>query len=158
MPEGSLDELLAVHGDEVVAVGASKGAAHLVGLRRGHAGHVLDELHHLLLPYYDAATPLQGALLQGMVVLPLCAVPVPLHELGDGAALDSHAGADEGHLIGQVQQIAGAEPLGHLQLGGGLEQKNSLGPALVDHVIDVGVLRVYPAQVWSLPFPLLDEV
>ena len=96
--------------------------------------------------------------LQGVVVVPLRPVPVPLHELGDCAALDSHAGPDEGHLVGQVQQIAGAEPLGHLQLGRGLEQKDSLGPALVDHVVDVGVLRVYPAQVGPLPFPLLDEV
>ena len=124
----------------MVVVGAGEGAAHLVGLGGGHAGHVLDELHHLLLPDDDAAAPLQGALLQGMVVVPGRSVPVPLDELGDGAALDAHAGADEGHLVGQVQQAAGAEPLGHLELGGGLEQEDTLGFALVDHVVDVGVL------------------
>ena len=51
----------------------------------------LYELHHLLLPDDDAAAPLQGALLQGVVVVPLCSVPVSLDELGDGAALDAYA-------------------------------------------------------------------
>ena len=95
-----LQEFALVHGDEVVVVGTGEGSAHLVGLGCGHPRHVLYELHHLLLPDDDAAATLQGPLFQGVVVLPLCPVPVPLHELGHGAALDSHPGSDEGHLIG----------------------------------------------------------
>ena len=51
-------------------MGLDEGPPHLVGLGRRHSRHVHDELHHLLLPDDDAAAPLQGALLQWMVVLP----------------------------------------------------------------------------------------
>ena len=39
-------------------------------------------------------------------------------ELGDGAALHVHAGPDEGHLVGQILQAAGAQAPGDLELGG----------------------------------------
>ena len=63
---------------------------------------------------------------------------VALHELGHGAALDAHAGADEGHLVGQVQQAAGPEPLAHVQLGRGLQQEDPLCLAPVNQVIHLG--------------------
>ena len=87
-------------------LGRGEGAAHLVGLRRGHAGDVLDELHDLLLPYDDPVAPLQGAGFQRVVVVPLRPVPVALDELGDGAALDADAGPDEGDLVGEVEEVA----------------------------------------------------
>ena len=70
-----------VRGDEVGVVGLGEGAAYLVGLGGGHAGHVHDELYHLFLPDDDAAAPFQGALLQGMIVFPGGSVAVTLHEL-----------------------------------------------------------------------------
>ena len=111
------------------ALGLEKARLHLIGLGRRHPRHVHDELHHLLLPHDYAAAPLQGALLQWMVVLPGDPVPVPLHELGDGAALDSYAWPDEGHLVGQVQEASRPEALGHLELGRRLEKEDALGAA-----------------------------
>ena len=97
----------------------------------------------LLLPDDDAVAPLQGAPLQGVVVLPGRPVPVALHELRHRAALDADAGPDERHLVGQVQQGARLQALPHLELGGRLEQEDPLGAALVDHVVHPGVLGVY---------------
>ena len=74
-------------------------------------------------------------------------MPVPLHELGDCAALDADARSDEGHLVCQVQEASRPESLGHLQLGRGLEQEHALGAALVDHVVHLVVLRVKSSQV-----------
>ena len=83
---------------------------------------------------------------------------VALHEPGHGAALDAHAGTDEGHLVGQVQQPPGPEPLPHLQLGRGLEQEDPLGPSLPDHFVHCRVFRVDAAQVGPAPLPLLHQV
>ena len=139
-------------------MGPGEGPPDLIGLGGGHPRHVHDELDHLLLPDDDAVAPLQSTPLQRMVVLPGCTAAVPLHKLGDGAALDADAGTDEGHLIGQVQEGAGPEALPHFELGGGLEQEDTLGVALVDHVVHTRVLGVDPAQVQPPPLPLFDEV
>ena len=132
-----------MQGDEVLVARLGEGTPDLVGLGGGHARHVHDELDHLLLPDDDAVAPLQGAPLQGVVVLPGRPMPVALHELRHRAALDTDARADERHLVGKVQQGAGAEALPHLELGGRLEQEDPLGAALVDHVVHPGVLGVY---------------
>ena len=83
---------------------------------------------------------------------------VPFHELGHRAPLDADAGADEGHLVSQVEEGAGPEPLSHLQLGRRLEQEDSLRPPGIDHVEHAGVLQVHLAQVETPSFPLLHEV
>ena len=83
----ALKEPIPMHGDEVLVVGSGEGAAHFVGLCRGHACHVLDELDDLLLPDDDPVATLQGAGLQQMVVLPLRPVAVALDELRHCAAL-----------------------------------------------------------------------
>ena len=59
-------------------------------------------------------------------------------ELGDGAALHAHPGPDQGHLVGQLLEGAGAQPPGDLELGGRLQEEDPLGPAFVDQVVDVG--------------------
>ena len=76
----SFPEPLPVSLQQVRVVGAGEGAAQLVGLGGGEAGHVHYQLHHLLPPYDDAAAPLQGAFLQRVVVVPGGAVAVALHE------------------------------------------------------------------------------
>ena len=68
---------------------------------------------HTMIP----APPLQRAGFERVVVLPLRPVPVALNELGDGAALYADAGPDEGDLVGEVQKVAGPQPLTHLELG-----------------------------------------
>ena len=93
-----------------------------------------------------------------MVVVPGCAAPVALHELGDGAALHADAGTDEGNLVGQVQERARAEPLGHLELCRRLEEEDPLAAPRVDHVVDGGVLRVDAADVGAAPLGGLDKV
>ena len=83
---------------------------------------------------------------------------VAFHEPGHGAALDADAGTDEGHLVGQVQETPGPEPLPHLQLGRGLEQEDPLGASLADHFVHRGVFGVDAAQVRPAPLPLLHQV
>ena len=83
----ALQEPPPVLGDEVLAVVSGEGPPDLVGLGGGHPRHVHDELDHLLLPDDDAAAPLKSPPLQRIVVLPGDPAPVPLHELGHGAAL-----------------------------------------------------------------------
>ena len=114
---GAFQESPPVHGDQSLVVGSCEGAAHLVGFRRRHARHVLDELDDLLLPYDDPVAPLKGASFQRMVVIPLRAVSVPFHELGDGATLYADTGTDEGDLISEVEEVARSQALRHLQLG-----------------------------------------
>ena len=121
VPGRSLPEPLPVHGDQVLVVGTCERPADLVGLGGGHPGHVHEQLDHLLLPDDDAIPPLQRPLLQGMVVLEGDAVPVALHESAHRAALNADAGPDEGDLVGEVEEVAGAEALPHLELGRGLE-------------------------------------
>ncbi len=89
------EEPLAMHLDQALAVLTREGAAHLVGLGRRHAGHVHDQLHDLFLPDDDPVAPLQRALLQRMVVLPLGPVAVAVDELRDGTALRAHTGPDQ---------------------------------------------------------------
>ena len=148
----------AVRGDEVAVVGLGEGAADFVGLGGAHARHVHDELHHLLLPHDDAVAALQGALLQRVVVVPRGAVAVALDEVGHRAALGADAGADEGDLVGQVQQVARAQALAHLELGRRLQQEDALAAARVDQVIDLGILRVDAAEVRAPAFLRLDQV
>ncbi len=154
----SLQEPLPVAFDQVRVVGAGEGPAQLIGLGGGEARHVHHQLHHLLLPDDDAVAPLQGALLQRVVVVPRGAVAVALHELGDGAALHSDARADEGNLVGQIQQVAGVEPLAHLELGWRLEQEDSLGLSLVNQVVDFRVFGVYAREVGAVALSFFDEV
>ena len=87
-------------------MGRSEGSSYLVGFRCRHARHVLDELDDLFLPDDDAAAALQGAGFQGVVVLPLRAVPVSVDELRHRAALHTDSGANEGDLIGEVEEAA----------------------------------------------------
>ena len=83
---------------------------------------------------------------------------VPLDELGHGAALHAHAGPDQGHLVRQVQQAPGTQPLPHLELRRRLEQEDALGAARVDHVVHRRVLGVDAADVGTKALPRLDEV
>ena len=153
-----LQEALPLHLDQVLALGASEGAPQFVRLGGGHPRHVHHELHHLLLPDDDAAAPRQGALLQRMVVRPLHPVPVAVDELRDGAALHPHPGPDKRHLVGQVEQVPGAEALGDLELGGRLEEEDALPPPLVDEVVHVRVIGGDATQVGPRSFALLDQV
>ena len=158
VPGRALPEPLPVHGDQVLVVGTCEGPAHLVGLGGGHPPYVHEQLDDLLLPDDDAVPPLQRALLQRVVVVPGDAVPVALHEPAHRAALDADAGPDEGDLVGEVEEVAGAEALPHLELGWRLEEEDALGPAFVDHVVHVGVFGVELAQVGPPSLPLLNEV
>ena len=124
-----------MHGDEVIAMRPGESPPDLVSLSGGHTRHVGDQLHHLLLPDYDAVAPLQSPLLQGVVVFPRGPVPIPLHELGHCAALDTDAGTNEGDLVGKVQESARLKTLPHLELGRRLEQEDPLGPARIDHFV-----------------------
>ena len=87
-------------------MGLAKALAHLVGFSCGHAGHILDELHDLLLPHDYPVAALQSAPLQRVVVLPLRPMPVALYELGHGAALNADAGPDESDLVREVEEVA----------------------------------------------------
>ena len=155
---GALEEAPAVHLDQVLGVGLGEGPPDLVGLGGGHARDVHDELDDLLLPDDDPVAPFEGALFQGVVVLPRRAVPVTLDELGDGAALHADAGPDEGDLVGEVEKVAGAQPPRQLELGGRLQQEDALRSAGADHLIDGVFLRVDLAQVGPLPPAPFDEV
>ena len=104
-----------------------------------------------------------------MVVLPLaCSVPAPIAQPARasprtgiafyGAALYADAGPDEGDLVGEVEEVARLQTLRHLQLRGRLEQEDTLRLALVDHVVDAGIIRVHPSDVGPTALPLLHEV
>ena len=85
-------------------------------------------------------------------------MPVAVDELRDGAALHPHPRPDERHLVGQVEQVPGAEALGDLELGGRLEEKDALPPSLVDEVVHVRVIGGDAAQVGPRSLALLDQV
>ena len=95
-----------MHGYQMVGVGSCKGPPYLVGFRGRHARHVLDELDDLLLPDDDAAAAFQSAGLQRVVVLPLGPVPVAVDELRHRASLHADSGANEGDLVGEVEEAA----------------------------------------------------
>ena len=80
---GPLEEPLPVLLDEALVVLAREGPPELVGLGGGEARHVHGHLVHLVLEQDYAQGPLQGPALQGMVVLPVCALGVAPDELGD---------------------------------------------------------------------------
>ena len=148
---------LAVRGDEVPVVRLGEGAADFIGLGGAHARHVHDE-HHLLLPHDDAVAALQGALLQRVVIVPRGAVAVALDEVGHRTALGADAGADEGDLVGQVQQVARPQALAHLELRRRLQQEDALAAARVDQVVNLGILRVDAAEVRAPSLLRLDQV
>ena len=151
-------EALPLQRHPLFALGPGEGPPQRIRLGGAHAGHVHDQLHHLLLPDDDAVGAIEGARLQGVVGGPGGAVPVAGDELGDGAALHAHAGADEGHLVGQVLEGAGAQAPGDLELGGRLQEEDALGPAFIDQVVDLRVFGVDAAEVGPHPLPLLDPV
>ncbi len=93
-----------------------------------------------------------------MVILPFGSMPVSFHELRNRAPLHADPGADQGNLVGEIEQIARAQTLPHLQLRRRLQQKYPLRQARVDHVVHLGVLRVYPAQIGPLPLPQFDQI
>ena len=66
----SLEEQLPVSFHQVMIVWTGEGPAQFVRLGCGETRHIHHQLHHLFLPDDDAVPPLQGALLQGMVVVP----------------------------------------------------------------------------------------
>ena len=142
----------------MLAVGSGEGASRLVRLRRAHASHIHQQLHHLLLPHDDAAAAREGAFLQRVVVVPLHAVTVAVDELRDGAALHTHAGAYQRDLVCEVAQAARAQALRYLELRRGLQQEHSFCLAFVYHVVHGGIFRAYSAQIRAMASTLFYEV
>ena len=110
----TLQKALPVRRDQMLVVRSAEGAAHLVRLRRSHAAHIHQQLHHLLLPHDDAASAFQRALLQLVIIVPLDTMPVAVYELRDRAALHAHAGPYERHLVRQIAQVPRSQALGYL--------------------------------------------
>ena len=114
-------------------------AAQRVGLRPGEPGGVDGDLHQLFLEQRDAQG-LAQRFLQHRVVVDDLFLPVAPADVGvDAAALDG-AGADQGHLHDEVEELPRPQPGQRGQLRARLDLEHPDGVGAGEHVVD-GLLR-----------------
>ena len=154
---GALPELFPVECDEFLVVSADEGPAKLVGLDGAEPGHVHGHLVHLVLKENDPQGPFQGALLQGVVIVPGGALAAPLYEQAY-TVVDPHAGAYRADFVGHVGQVHRLNAWRGLHLGSRFHLEHPDGVGLVNHPVDGLVVEIYAAQVYVVSFPLLDKL
>ncbi len=133
----------ALHG--LAAALAAHGAPQAVGLGAAEAGQGHGHPQHLLLVDDDAQGLGQDGL-EGRVPEADRLLAIAAGEVGLGHAALHGAGADEGHLHGEVGHGAGAEARQEVHLGPALDLEAADGVGGVEHLPHVGVVGRHRVQ------------
>ena len=152
---GPVPELRPIVANHEFIVAPPKGPAHLVSLQSCEAGHVDGYLVHLVLEQDYSQGPLQGPLLQRMVIVPGDTLRAALDELGD-TVVHSHTGTHRTHLVGHISQVLGFDARHGLHLSSRLHLKDANGVSPVHGFVDCSVVEIDTTQVDVLAPPLFD--
>ena len=136
-----LHEVLAVALDQRHIVPAVEGQPKLVGFLSAESCHVHGDAVDLVLEQDDAQGPLQGALLQRVVVVPGNTLSASLDELAH-AVIDADARSNGPDLVGHVGKVDGLDPGDGLHLGCRLDLEDTYGVGTVERLVYLLVLEI----------------
>ena len=150
-------EVLTVALDQGHIVPSVEDQPKLVGFLSAESCHVHGDAVDLVLEQDNAQGPLQGTLLQRVIVVPGYALSAALDELAH-AVIDADARADGPHLVRHVGEIDGLDSGDGLHLGRRLDLEDAYGVGTVERLVDLPVLKVDARQIDIVAGALLDKL